>query len=436
MNADINIDNRLLCILIIVLAIINLRKIFLEGKIISAVGGLHINILIFYGVGPLTNTYAQLHWDYVVAPNIMYYANTILWYVALCYLGYTVGVFLFMQNKNNSRSSTLANSNVGDLNKFNTKVLIISFLGYLLSRTELALSGIGTIFPVCKNLLFPCLIMLIYNFRKSNSVSVVLLFLGFVLVGINAFFSAWRSELIMFIFSVGIGLVLKSRKLLMYGLFLGPILVVLILPFQYLKKTGKIKQEDNFVEAFVASFSADNVDHSDISLTFFSYRLNYVRESAYVLRGIDKEYIDYRYGETYLETFLQLVPRAVWPEKPSFNYLTNRVIPRQIGLVNKLDKYTSWGVNYFAEFMYNFPIWAFPFFFLFYFILLGTLDRIASRMRLTVEGFLLLKFALFFQVLSTVSITFASTYFLWIFIIIKLLDNFKFNRQRAKLSNA
>ena len=229
----------------------------------------------------------------------------------------------------------------------------------------------------------------------------------------------------MFLFSIGLGLSLRKKIFLLYGFLFGPLIVMLIIPFQALKKSRKIKEDQNIVSAFVGSLSNKSYERESMTTTLLAFRLNYVRESAYVLRGIERKYISYRYGQTYSETILQLVPRAIWPDKPSYNHLANRVIPRQIGLLSKLDKHTSWGVNYYAEFLYNFPIYLLPIFFLLYFGLLGWLDRLSNKIGLAIDTLVLLKTTLFFQVLSTVTLSAASTYFLWIFIVVKLIDKLK-----------
>jgi hypothetical protein len=420
---EYQIENRLLALLIIVTAIFNIIRMLKRRTLITAIGGLHLNLLIFYGIGPIANTFVTLWWDYKFARGLNVYTNQILTYVAFCYLIFTVITVLFF-NKRNSKSARWLemSQDVSSLNRLNAKILVLAFVGYLFADQEIAFSGIGTIFPVFKNLLFPSLVLMIYNARKQSPTSIVLLLAGFMLVGMNAFFSTWRSELIMFMFSIGIGLVLRNKKFLKYGIIFGPLFIALVLPFQLLKKSGKISEDENIVSAFFNTLSNPDLKRSNLALDFLSFRLNYARECAYVLRGIKMGSIEYRYGETYNETVLQLVPRVFWPDKPSYNYLINRVIPRKIGLLSNIDKYTSWGLNYYAEFLYNFPLNFFPVFFVFYFLLLALLGRLAESMKLSNEALLLLQFTLFFQVLNTVSLTFSSTYFLWIFIVIKLLD--------------
>lgn len=48
---------------------------------------------------------------------------------------------------------------------------------------------------------------------------------------------------------------------------------------------------------------------------FFAERINYGRELAYAQNGINKRYLEYRYGMSYVEIFLQLIPRVVWARK-------------------------------------------------------------------------------------------------------------------------
>ncbi len=425
-----------MAIVMIVLAIINIGRKLRQNSLLTATGGLHVNFLIFYGVGPLSETYGTLIWDVFNGQGLKAFTNEVLMYVTSCYLVYTIYLQVrFFRRSPQANAYWFAEGFQGPvMNAINGVFLILSVIGYLFAQEEFALSGVGTIFPVLKNLLFPCVVTLIYNTRTKDFLSVLLLLAGFLMIGINAFYSSWRSELVLFIFSIGMGLVLRNRRYFYIGLIAGPLLVALILPFQFLKKSGKVKDSDAMVSAFTSSLQQADGTRSSLTLQFISFRLNYAREAAYVRRGLDYGYLDYRYGDTYQEMVLQLIPRVVWPEKPSYNHLANRVIPRKIGLLHSTDPHTSWGVNYFAEFMYNFPIQYLPLFFIFYFWILGLLDRLTRGMAISPHSRLLLQITLFFQVLTTVTLGSASTYFLWIFIVVKLIDTMLYPKKKSTMA--
>ncbi|MFT3703620.1 MAG: hypothetical protein QM802_14750 [Agriterribacter sp.] len=414
-------ENTLLATGIILIATFNIVILIRRNRFATAQGGFHINLLFFFGFGPFAYGFAKISWDRFAAKALHQFLNKALWVIFLSYLMCTIIFFVIDYKKKVDKNILIGIINKKrEINRLSGIVLVLSIIGYAVGNEEFAKSGAGTFFLVLKNLLFPALILIIYNASLKNKMSVFLLICAFGLVGINTFLSQWRSEFFIFLFSLVMGLVLRDRRYLWSGIILGPLLFVIILPFQNLKKKGEIK-DSNYVDAILTSVDS-KVDPVDVAIGFLAYRMNYGRESAYVLRGIDKQYISYRYGETYEELILQLIPRFVWPDKPSYNYFTGFVLPRKIGLSSKLDRYTSWGVNYFAEFMYNFPLNVLPFFFLFIWFVFRWFDNLAVRMKLAPGVKLLLQFSLFFQVLTTVSIINGATYFLWIFIIIKLIN--------------
>lgn len=418
---DLTLQNNLYSIAIILLALININRLTKQNLILTGEGGLHVNLLIFYGLGALANGFTIFRWEWIIARGLYQYFNEVQATVALTYLALTI---LILAIKKKPLSDWLnIKGRVREINRITLILLSLSIVGYVFAEQEFAQSGIGTIFPVLRNLLFPTLVLLIYNVRRSNKTSILLLILGLALIGVNSFLSVWRSQLIMFMFSIGAGLMLKDKRFILLGLIAGPLFFIVILPFQNAKKYGRIKNQ-GFSEAVIGSFKNTKVSPFELSVAFVAERMSYARESAYVLRGIDKGYIEYRYGATYAEAIFQLVPRLFWPDKPSYNQLVNRIIPRKIGLVNKLDRNTSWGVNYFAEFLYNFPLIYLPLFFLLYWSLIQWLDKLTGKLNLSRESLMMLRFSLFFLVLNTVSLTYSSTYFVWLFVTIKIVDRF------------
>lgn len=419
---SVTFENTLLSIGVILIAALNIIILIRRNRFVTAQGGLHVNLLFFFGFGPLSYGFAKISWDRFAAKSLQLYLNKALWIIIISYFISSI-IFLIADYKKEPGKKLLFSGIINkkaEINRLSTIILILSIVGYTFSGETFAKSGAGTLFLVLKNLLFPALILVIYNASIKNKLSVFLLLSGFVLVGVNTFLSQWRSEFFIFLFSIVIGLVLRNKKYLLTAILAGPLLFIVILPFQNIKKRGDIK-EGAYIEAIATSMDS-KVDPIDVATGFLAYRMNYGRESAYVLRGIDKQYISYRYGETYQELVLQLIPRFVWPDKPSYNHFTGFVLPRKIGLSAKIDRTTSWGVNYFAEFMYNFPRGYLPFFFLIIWLLFKGFDALSESMKLAPGVRLLLQFSLFFQVLNTVSIVNSATYFFWIFIIIKLIN--------------
>ena len=80
-------------------------------------------------------------------------------------------------------------------------------------------------------------------------------------------------------------------------------------------------------------------------------RLNQNHFVGLAVLRLDQGTIDYRYGETFWHGILQLIPRVIWPEKPSFGG-SNDLVAEMTGL--KLSRETSWGVGNVLEFYVNF----------------------------------------------------------------------------------
>ena len=145
-------------------------------------------------------------------------------------------------------------------------------------------------------------------------------------------------------------------------------------------------------------------------------------EVAYIQHGLETGVIELRDGETYWEAIQQLVPRVVWPRKPSFNATTNYLLPRQIGLLGWEDPFTSWGVSFYAELIWNFGVfhllWSVPL----TFFLVGKLDQLADSLYKHQLVSWLTKTTLFFQFFSIVGLVYVVTYILWVFLLGFIVD--------------
>jgi hypothetical protein len=226
----------------------------------------------------------------------------------------------------------------------------------------------------------------------------------------------------MFFGSLLIGLSLRGKVNFYIVGVLSLLVVFIILPFQQSKKLST-ETDFNTNTAFVNSLDVSYGDRLLVTSAFFAERINYAREIGYVQNAIKKGNFAYRYGESYYEIIYQLIPRIFWTDKPSYNTFTGREVPRIIGLVSRSDTSTSWGVNCFAEFIYNYPYEALPVFVILLYFLLNYFDTITTRIRLTPQYTWLLQTTLFFLSLNLVSVIFSSTYFLWTFLIVIILNS-------------
>jgi hypothetical protein len=180
----------------------------------------------------------------------------------------------------------------------------------------------------------------------------------------------------------------------------------------------------NYSEILNESLTLSNSVKINYISSFISQRINYVRELGYVQFAISNHSLEYRNGDSYKEIFYQLIPRFLWSDKPSYNYTTGYVIPRKVQLVSESDEITSWGVNVFAEFSYNFNYEYLPVFIVLFYFFLNFIDTMAVSLGLKIQNLLLLQVSLFFVTLNLVSIIYSSTYFLWLFLIIIFINKF------------
>ena len=227
--------------------------------------------------------------------------------------------------------------------------------------------------------------------------------------------------MILFIACFIIGGYLKNKINFFFIIILRLVVLFYILPFQLLKRE---QSDKNFISNEV--FNKSLLLSSDVKINyitvFLSQRINYARELGYVQFAIDNHNLEYRDGETYKEIFFQLIPRYIWNDKPSYNSITGFDIPRKVQLLSETDEFSSWGVNIFAEFCYNFNYKYLPFFILVIYLLLNYLDSLCYHLELKIQNQLILQFILFFLTLNLVSLIYSSTFYLWSFILIFILN--------------
>jgi len=137
---------------------------------------------------------------------------------------------------------------------------------------------------------------------------------------------------------------------------------------------------------------------------------------------MNRNWLNYKEGETYEQIVLQLVPRILWPDKPSFNQYSNHYIPRRIGLVGEEVEYTSWGVNAYAEFIMNFHYKYLLVFVPLLFGVVNIIDRLISSIYKNPIIMWVTSTSFFFTTFEMVGVVNVSTYILWLLIINKLIE--------------
>jgi hypothetical protein len=201
----------------------------------------------------------------------------------------------------------------------------------------------------------------------------------------------------------------------------GGALLVLI-PYLNFKKQNPGEARLQPLESFYESQRISWPVRREMALVFFAQRVDYTRELGYVAGAVERGWIELRQGATYQEALLQMIPRFLWSEKPSYNTFTGYYLPRLVGLLGAEDDDTSWSVNLFAEFLWNYPVSYLVGFVPLVFVLFELIDWLANRYLLNASASSLCLLALFFQTFQIVSIVNATTFLLWTVLLMWLFD--------------
>lgn len=407
-------------LLVILLATYSIMVEFRNGNFLSLVNAFHIIVLIFIGLAGLVYVVTGENENFDIGERVekKYLIEEINSFLIYFILGYAIFIFFKTKRKSTEKQDIrIFEIPKTELNIYNSIFLIVIIISKISLNYIDGNMGVGTIFPVVIRFTFPLVILCVFavTIRSFHSVLNLLLML-LLLVG-DFIFSTWRSELIFFIFSITLAILYKFNMNLMRSVvlvILSVILILIVLPFQQLKKNSdyRITEVDNL------SF----VEGVNLAAPFLVSRLNYCREMAYVGYAVDHGTLDISFGGTYKNLLVQIVPRAIWPSKPLFNNQYGREIGQTIGLIGYNDEYTSWAVNPFAEFMYNFnrKYLVFFVFILFYFFYL--IDIWVRRISLSGALRAYLVLTLFFICLNLVSVVFTSTYIIWSIIFVVFLE--------------
>lgn len=406
--------------------------------LLTGVTGLHFTILLFFGIGLICYSIFGLSYNDRVPTNVvlskiaLFYPYFLAGYSFISYLDFRAisrekASNLSISAKLNSIKSSI------NINKFNLFIYTISFIALLFSELSFVTSGIGTFIPVLSNFLYPICILIAFQFTWDDTFARNNFIILILTVGIVAFASAWRSQLIFLFASILIGFNLKHKINPFFIVGMAVAFFYFILPFQQIKKSNFEEFNFDAQAAFEAGLDYTFENRIQLVSDFFSERINYCREMGYVQNAIDNNQIQLRNGETYKEIFLQLIPRFLWSSKPSYNTFTGYEIPRKVDLLSYNDEYTSWAVTAFAEFIYNYSYKMLPLFIFLLYFLLKTIDNLCSKLSLLPHYAWLLQTTFFFLSLNLVSVIYSSTYFLWTFIVILILNWFE--KQNYEISS-
>ena len=390
-----------------------------SGTLLGAAGGLHVNILLFFGLGMLSYSWHTATWEREYAFVTSEFAFvTKAWSDAGLMLAVGYGAVLLLERRTQKNINPVLHIKNIEPTAQTIAVLIglwlLSVVGSLMANLEFGNSSFGTIFPVLQLFGYPALVVAVLMVRFRQPYTIVLVSLLFAVSGYLAVASPWQSALIFLGASVSMGLLLRGRRFFWPAPVLLVFTLFFLLPFAHEKKMHYQQVSADPVAAFEKTIDMPMDKRMRFVAEFWAIRINGARELAFVVHGLQYELISLRYGAIYWDALRQLVPRALWPGKPLFNRERNYYLARRIGLVKKGDRNTSWGLNYLAETVWNFGIlsllWVLPITFL----AASWLDKWAERNLKRPIMVFLVKGALFFVFMDLVNMVNVTTYVLWL----------------------
>lgn len=386
-----------------------------EGRLVTPASGLHLQFLIFFGVGGFAFFMFPDAEPFLPRKVILEEINKS---IPPLLLGYCIAIgierCLFRRR---------FVKNVGRVDFKSELVFIAALVGFIgcLLEGRLTIPGLSAVPTYLKHLFFPSFLLAITNFRSYGPVGTRISICIVLLALIVGVWSPWRSVLIVLLATVLIAVVLVKVRWLPIALLVITGLMMVLIPFQNAKK-------DNFddfirdpIKLFENSMDMDFGKRFNELGVFVAKRINYLRELVYVNAAIDRG-MYLKNGETYVLIFAQLIPRSIWHGKPQVQKWAGYDLPREVGLLQKVDESTSWAVNSLAEVTYNFGLRSLIWFVPVIFLATEVLERVMQRITHTNQASLLGNIALFFLCLGYTSVIFASSQIVALFVIIKFFD--------------
>lgn len=324
-------------------------RLFCAHSLLTGVGGVHIQIFLFYGLGGLAFVSFPASEHALSSAQIDYF---VLSAGGKFVSGYVLAVLAERIVRKCSRSALALDPQPRLTERSFAVIAALGIAGMLFEQLLPSVSS-SAISAYLKAFSYPAIFFSIVDARRSMfwfSLAGVL----FLSAADVAFFSLWRSVLVMLSATIMLGIAVRNSRLLPASFAIGVLALGLILPFQIIKRVDPEAFNESPVRVLEESLSIEFEDRYAIIGDFFAKRLDYMRELAYVSRAIDTDTLELQNGSTYTAVLLQMVPRTLWPGKPEVASWAGFELPRIIGLTARSDQSTSWAVNMFAEAAYNF----------------------------------------------------------------------------------
>jgi hypothetical protein len=388
--------------------------------IVSLAGGLHCNTLLSMGVGPLAYVLFPLGFETERVSHSVVIENALEPF-ALSLIGYLAvfGVSFHSKSRVDVFAVVMRLRHIPYIQIY--VIFIFGLIGVIAVGLQLNASGVGTIFNVFYLLVFPIVSLAVIQTGNKTLPGLIAFLIIVGGIGYYSLTSYWRSLSLIYAISILIGVGMRFRIKLKVAVLLavtGVSWYVFLFPFLQLKKNNTPSDLSEIATTFIESQKVPITDRIPDAFAFLGLRTNGAREIGYIETGLRNGVIDLRRGESYLETLLQLIPRTVWPSKPSYNAAMNYELPRAIGLLGSDDYDTSSGVGLWAEGVWNFG----PYFLIFYvpalFWIFELIDRKIWSAKLDLFFKWLLGSCLFYLSLQVLNLVNFVTMLLWTIIIL------------------
>jgi hypothetical protein len=360
---------------ILALSAIEVRARAKRGTIVTPSGGLHLQVLLFYGIGGVFFVFfpdgepslVPTEIDRLVAesglPFLVGYAVTCV-VEKISRLGasvHRVGAAL--------RSGELFSG---------TYLLILAIaglFGFVMSTLGFG-ENVSQMTAYSALLFYPSVLLFLMNRGRVFGLSPTTAALVMVLFAIGlGFASPWRSILVILAGTVVVSLILRAPKWAALSVAIGVIACYILLPFQIIKRDNVSDLRASASDSFYASLQLTADERNQLIAQFAVRRLSYMRELSYVQR-----YTEINPPLDGVNMYIgsiaqQLIPRVLWPEKPEVAHWVGFILPRDLGLLQHTDPHTSWAINAFAEASFFFGTWSLIAFIPLFFFVLGYLDK-------------------------------------------------------------
>lgn len=391
-----------------------------EGHLLTPSNGLHLQILIFYGMGGFAFLLFPDSEPRLAKQEII---ESVEKYCLPLLIGYGISVLVERRYFRKPRQVEMIMSRFAQIPPFVVAFFAcLGFAGFMMEG-KFRGSGFDSISTYFRNLFFPCLLFAMINTRKPSLPGrlVAAIFVSMALI--IAVWSPWRSTLILLTATVFLALIFIKPRLIPATIIGGVFAMGFLIPFQLAKRRDYKSFMANPMVAFQKSLDMGFTERWRDIGDFVAKRINYTRELTYVNRALDAGY-EPQHGKTYLNVIYQMVPRMLWPAKPQMAYWAGYDLPREVGLLQTVDTVTSWAVNMFAEATYNYRIWCLVWFVPAAILFAEFLEKLVKRFSHTRQAIVLGNVAFFYLFLSITTVIFGATMTIGLFLVVKASDLF------------